>query len=96
MKKKILTIEQRHIDALKEYLGNENIRYFKHLNGLKGEVFPVLNLNQKKRGIPVHPVYLREGMQIRNWMRRTFDEFKFINQNEIDRLSIQLVESAII
>ena len=90
-----MKIEQRHIDAIKQYLGEENIRYFRHLKGLKGEVFPTLRLNQKKKLIPVHPVYLREGMQIRNWMRRVFIEFRHLDMNEIDKLSVKLVESAI-
>ena len=90
-----MKIEQRHIDAIKQYLGDENLRYFRHLKGLKGEVFPTLRLNQKKKLIPVHSVYLREGMQIRNWMRRVFIEFRNINMEEMDKLSVKLVESAI-
>ena len=90
-----MKIEQRHIDAIKQYLGDENLRYFRHLKGLKGEVFPTLRLNQKKKLIPVHSVYLREGMQIRNWMRRVFIEFRNLNMDDMDKLSVELVESAI-
>lgn len=60
-----IMIEQRHIDAVRKYLGGENLRYFSHLKGLKGEVFPVLKLNYRKKGIPVHPVGLREGVKER-------------------------------
>ena len=60
-------------DSLKqklfEWLGEENLRYFKHLKGLTGTVSPVLKLNRERKMIPTHPVHLREGMQIRNWMR---------------------------
>ena len=90
-----MKIEQRHIDAIKQYLGEENLRYFRHLKGLKGEVFPTLMLNQKKKLIPAHHVYLREGMQIRNWMRRMFIEFRHLDMDDIDKLSVELVESAI-
>lgn len=88
-------ITQHHIDELKKYLGDENLRYFKHLKGLKGEAFPILNLNYKKKGIPIHPVGLREGMQIRNWMRANFKEFINLRQNKIEKLAEQLVEAAI-
>lgn len=52
------------------WIGEENLRWFKHLKGLTGTYAPVLKLNQKRKGIPVHPVHFREGMQIRNWMRQ--------------------------
>jgi hypothetical protein len=57
------------VDKMYEYLGQENLRYFKHIKGLKGKYNTVLKLNRKRKGIPVHPIHLREGMQIRNWMR---------------------------
>ena len=72
-----------------------NVRTIRPVKGLKGEVFPTLRLNQKKKLIPVHPVYLREGMQIRNWMRRVFIEFRNLNMDDINKLSVELVESAI-
>lgn len=87
-------IEQRHVDAVREYLGEENLRFFRHLKGLKGEVFPVLKLNYRKKGIPVHPVGLREGMQIRNWMR-DFPEFMYLTQNSIEKLAEELINKAI-
>ena len=85
----------QHIDALKKYLGEENIRYFRHLKGLTGSVFPVLRLNSKRKFIPVHPVGLREGMQIRNRMRSNFIEFSEMPQNEIEEYSEKLVEMVI-
>jgi len=63
-------INENLINKFSKWIGNENLRYFKHLNGLTGTYAPVLKLNQKRKGIPVHPVHLREGMQIRNWMRQ--------------------------
>lgn len=58
-----------------DYLGEENIRYFKHIRGLKGEINTILRLNRSKKGIPFHPIHLREGMQIRNFLR-SLDECK--------------------
>ncbi len=62
-------------DKLFKWLGEENLRWFKHLKGLTGTISPVLSLNIKRKRIPVHPVHFREGMQIRNWMRHQ-DECK--------------------
>ena len=89
-------IEQQHVDSVRKYLGEENLRYFRHLKGLKGNVFPILKLNYHKKGIPFHPVGLREGMQIRNWMRINFPEFRKLSQNEIENLSEELINKAII
>ena len=89
-------IEQRHIDSVRKYLGEENLRYFRHLKGLKGNVFPILKLNYRKKGIPAHLVRLHEGMQIRNWMRANFPEFRELSQNKIEKLSEELINKAII
>lgn len=52
-----------------EYLGDDNIRWFGHIRGLKGSVNCTLKLNFKKKHLPAHPINLREGMQIRNFLR---------------------------
>lgn len=57
------------VDALYEWLGEENLRWFRHLKNLKGSYAPVLKLNSKRKGLPAHPVHFREGMQIRNFLR---------------------------
>ena len=88
-------ITKQHIESLKKYLGEENLRYFRHLKGLKGSVFPILKLNYKRKGIPIHPVGLREGMQIRNWMRENFKEFNEMSQNKIEKYAKELVEKAV-
>ena len=56
-------------EEFKKFLGEEGIRFFRHLKGLKGNVIPVLKLNMAKKGMPTYPVHFREGMQIRNWLR---------------------------
>lgn len=58
--------------------------------------FPVLRLNFNRKHIPFHPVGLREGMQIRNWMRVNFPEFRKLSQDKIEKYSKELVEKAII
>ena len=68
-------------DKLYNWIGEENLRYFKHLKGLTGEYAPVLKLNQKRKGIPVHPIHLREGMQIRNFLREN-DNHQIINNHD--------------
>lgn len=88
-------ITQQHIDALRKYLGEENLRYFRHLKGLTGCVFPVLRLNFSRKGIPIHSVRLREGMQIRNWMRTNFSEFRNMSQDKLEKLSDKLINKAI-
>lgn len=88
-------ITKQHIESLKKHLGEENLRYFRHLKGLNGSVFPILKLNYKRKGIPIHPVGLREGMQIRNWMRGNFKEFNEMSQNEIEKYAKEIVEKAI-
>lgn len=57
------------LEEMYDYLGEENLRWFKHLKGLTGTYSPVLKLNVKRKGIPAHPVHLREGMQIRNFLK---------------------------
>jgi hypothetical protein len=58
------------VDRFVDFMGEENLRWFQHVKGLKGNYNAVLKLNYIKKRIPVHPIHLREGMQIRNWMRQ--------------------------
>lgn len=76
---------------LKEFLGEEGIRLFRHLKRLTGSCSPVLKLNFAKKGVPVHPVHFREGMQIRNFLR-TLPECEGMN---LDDEWSELVELAI-
>lgn len=87
-------MEQSLVDKIYEWIGEENVRYFKHLKGLTGTVSPVLKLNQKRKFLPAHPVHLREGMQIRNFMRRQ-PECKNWGDNEFDENWIKVIESCI-
>ena len=82
--------------AFKEWLGEDGIRYFRHLKGLKGTVVPVLKLNKEKNaGVPAWPVHFREGMQIRNWLRANTELGKKLDSIELDDCYVNILEEAI-
>lgn len=87
-------IQDSLIDKLYAYLGDENVRYFKHLKGLTGTYAPVLRLNFAKKHIPIHPVSWREGMQIRNFLRDQ-DECKNWKGTDFDDNWTLLIELTI-
>lgn len=71
------------ISRLREWLGDDNVRYFRILKSLTGSYSPVLRLNMKRKGVPTHSVHFHEGMQIRNWMRQQ-PEFKDWDSQRLD------------
>ena len=82
--------------AFKEWLGEDGIRYFRHLKGLKGTVVPVLKLNKEKNaGVPAWPVHFREGMQIRNWLRANTELGKKLDSIELDDCYVNILEEVI-
>lgn len=87
--------EKLYVKTLKIWLGEENVRYFKHLKGLKGSVFPVLKLNMDRKGLPAHPVHFREGMQIRNYLRTKFPELSEMARDILDEYTVELMEKVI-
>lgn len=87
-------IPQTLTDKVFDWLGKENIIWFKHIKGLKGEINCVLKLNFKKKHIPVHPIHLREGMQIRNFMRGQ-DECKGWTAHDFDDSWVAVIENCI-
>lgn len=87
--------DELYVKTLKIWLGEENIRYFKHLKGLKGSVFPVLKLNMDRKGLPAHPVHFREGMQIRNYLRVKFPELSEMAGDILDEYTVELMEKVI-
>lgn len=87
--------DELYVKTLKIWLGEENVRYFKHLKGLKGSVFPVLRLNVERKGIPVHPVHFREGMHIRNYLREKFPELSEMAGDIMDDYAVRLMEEVI-
>lgn len=83
-------LSEEEMSSFKKFLGDDGIRYFRHLKGLKGTVIPVLHTN----GIP-WAVHYREGMQIRNWLRRNTELGKKLNSVELDNVYVKLLEDAI-
>ncbi len=87
-------IDDSLVDKFYHYIGEEGLRYFKHLKGLKGTCSPVLKLNAERKGIPAHPVHMREGMQIRNFLRQQ-KECKDWTQEDLDKYWTSVVEQTI-
>lgn len=54
------------VKALHDWLGEEGRRFFRAIKFAKGGLNVVL---RSKGLIPVYPVHLREGMQVRNFLR---------------------------
>lgn len=90
-----MEIKEKYVIALKDRLGEENVRWFKHLKGLTGEVFPVLRLNAKRKGMPVYPVYFREGMRLRNFLREKFPELQKMEYGKFEEYTVKLMEEVV-
>lgn len=73
------------IKRLNEWLGPDGVELFLDYKKSTGTVSPVL---------PMHPVHLREGMQVRNWMRDQ-PELSNMNQEELDDNWALLVDETI-
>ena len=84
-------LTEEEMDAFKKWLGEDGIRFFRHLKGLKGTVIPVL---VSKKGMP-WPVHFREGMQIRNWLRENTELGKKLDSVELDDCYASILEEAI-
>ena len=84
-------LTEEEMIAFKKWLGEDGIRYFRHLKGLKGTVVPVLH---SKSGIP-WPVHFREGMQVRNWLRGNTELGKKLDSVELDDCYVEILEEAI-
>ena len=91
----INTLSSEEMKAFKKWLGEDGIRYFRHLLGLTKTVIPVLHLNEKRKGVPCYPVHFREGMQIRNWLREHIDLGKKNNSVDLDNVYVKILEEAI-
>jgi hypothetical protein len=93
---KEIKLSENEMSDFKKWLGEEGIRYFRHLKGLKGTAVPVLKLNKEKNaGVPVWPVHFREGMQIRNWLRGNTELGKKLDSVELDDCYVSILEEAI-
>lgn len=88
-------ISESLVDKVFNWMGRENIIWFKHVKGLKGSVNAVLSLNYAKKKIPGHPIHLREGMQIRNFMRMQ-DECEEWDSEDFDNGWVLVIEKCIL
>jgi hypothetical protein len=91
----ILEIPPTVLTATYKFLGEENIRWFGHVKGLKGSINTVLHLNYAKKKIPVHPIHFREGMQVRNFLRG-LPECKDITFEDMEGYYIEVIEKLIL
>ena len=82
-------------DRMREWMGQEGIRWFRHLKGLKGTVIPVLKLNYARKGMPVWPVHYHEGMQVRNWLRENVKAIQDMGPVELDEAYEDIIEDVI-
>lgn len=48
-----------------------------------------------RKGLPAHPVHFREGMQIRNYLRRKFPELSEMAGDILDDYTVKLMERVI-
>lgn len=80
------TISIPLVEETVKWLGKDGIDFFKEMKTQHGRVDPVLT----KGGYP-HPVHLREGMQVRNFMRST-EYCKEWTDHELDDNWTKLIE----
>lgn len=90
----LLTKEEK--EEFKNFLGEETIRWFRHLKGLTGTVIPCLKLNMERKGMSAYPVHFREGMQIRNWLRENAEFTKTTSSIDLDDCYVEIIEYAIL
>lgn len=90
----MVEIPESLIDKVFEWMGRENIIWFRHVKNLKKGINVVLKLNYEKKRIPVHPIHLREGMQIRNYLRSQ-PECKDWKHEDFESLWVNVIEKCI-
>ena len=78
-------------EALVNWLGFDGLRFFQSLKDKNGSIDPCQVWIEK--GIP-HPLHLREGMQVRNFLRSN-DLFKGLNEHWIENKWHWFIEQVI-
>ena len=78
------------VKSLHKWLGKSGVKLFKEFQVKYGEVCPVF---LGKHNIP-HPVHLREGMQIRNFLRE-LPECKGWTHDQFEEDYVKYIEEAI-
>ena len=82
------------MNRFKKWLTPKGIRFFQLCKFLKGTVSPVFIITIGDKIKYPHPVHLKEGMTIRNWMREQ-PEFKDFTAHDYDNTWMMLIEKAI-
>lgn len=95
-REKIMTDNELKIlsEKLKDFLGKKGVRFFQLLHTFHRGIPLVIKLNVKRKFIPVHTIHLREGMQIRNFLR-TQPECKNWDDNDFDNNWIEITTKAV-
>lgn len=68
-------VDEAVVEDIRKFLGEDGIKFFRECKEKTGTVMPVITATKegivfgKAEGIP-HPVHFREGMTIRNRMRK--------------------------
>lgn len=61
-----MKITEDLVKAVRDFLGDEGVAFFRECRGKYGTVSPVLG-----NSVLPHPVHFREGMRVRNAMRQS-------------------------
>ena len=77
------------VESVRRWLGDDGIKFFTNLKKKHGRVDAVY----MEQGIP-HPVHLREGMQVRNFLRG-LDECKDWDAHKLDDNWVSIIEEVI-
>jgi hypothetical protein len=82
-------MNQKIVEAVRTWLGDDGLLFFRNVKSQHGRVDAVW-----MEGRLPHPVHFREGMQVRNCMRR-LPECKDWAAHEYDDRWVGIVEAAI-
>jgi len=82
-------ISKESLSKLKEWLGEDGINFFNKMKTEHGRLDAIF----MEGGIP-HPVHLREGMQVRNFLRG-LDECKDWDAHKLDNKWVKIVKKVL-
>lgn len=91
-------MNQELIKKLHDWLGKDGRHYFRTLHKLYGTVIPVIKVKIGRKLIGPrcyvpHPVHLREGMQVRNFLRG-LDECANWTHDQFENDYVSYIEEA--
>jgi hypothetical protein len=85
---------QQLAERVRAWLGRRELRWFRLLIHRHGEIPLAVRLNFKRKHIPAHPIHWREGMQIRNFLRRQ-PECAEVSHHDLEDNWRRIVERAV-